>query len=83
MFERAELGALFGVGDPLRVGLHGRATPRAVRCVLVGPDMDELIYVAGFGHQIGERLTEVTGLRPFAESLVKCEMFLDGSGRQV
>src|SRR3546814_20651708 len=54
--QRAELGALLGVGHPFGIGGHRGPLLLTVRGVLVHPDMDVLVHIAGPGGEIGARL---------------------------
>src|SRR5689334_7663589 len=80
MLERAELRAFFHIRLPLRIRLHRRALLRAVGRILVAPDVNVLVDVAGLRLQIGERLAQMPRLRPLAEFLVEREMLLDRAG---
>ena len=48
--------------------------------VLVDPDVDVLVGIAGLGREIGERLAEMLALRWLAEPFVEFQMGLDGAG---
>ena len=80
VLQRAELGAFLRVGDPLGVGPHRGTAPLAIGGVLVHPDVDVLVDVAGFRDQVGERLAQVPGLWRLAQLLVEGDMRLDRSG---
>ena len=79
-FQRAEFRDFLGVGQPLRIGPHRGAAHLAVGGILVSPDVDVLVDVAGLGGEEGERLAEVAGLRTLAHFLVERDVLLDGAG---
>src|SRR3546814_11313105 len=60
--QRAELGALLGVGHPFGIGGHRGPLLLTVRGVLVHPDMDVLVHIAGLGGEVGERHPEKEAL---------------------
>ena len=76
-FEGAEFRAFLGIGDPIRVRPKVRPLGFPVACILIGPDVDVLVRIAGLRRHVEQRLAEILRLRPGAQLGVYREVFFD------
>ena len=73
-FQRAQLSAFTGIGQPVRVGPQHCALCLAIAGVFVDPDVDVFIRVAAFPFQVTEGRAEAAELRLLPMFLVERQM---------
>ena len=82
-FEPAGLAARRDIVEPLRIRPHCGTLGLAIGRVLVDPDVDILVRVAGLAGAVEQGLPEMAGLRSQALFGVERQVLGDGAGRQV